>query len=155
MNWQLTVVLIVALMAIAMIVVFAVLAVRLQSIVAATVCEVVSHGTAWVSILVFLLVVVPDFKEICIGFGVELGTPTLLVIAVSDFTRNYWPYVGSTMLSLLVSDATLFAQLRTQFPNRRAATAWSIVQTVALLFVVVTIALSIAVSGIKPLNDLA
>jgi len=37
-----------------------------------------------------MLFIIPKFKEIFIGFGVELPAPTMLLIACSDWMMSYW-----------------------------------------------------------------
>lgn len=44
--------------------------------------------------LVLLLNVIPIFKKIFEGFGAKLPTPTLILLAVSDFLQKYLPFVG-------------------------------------------------------------
>lgn len=45
---------------------------------------------AFVITAVIMIFVVPAFKELFRGFGADLPTPTLVVIAISDFFVNYW-----------------------------------------------------------------
>ncbi|NQU95399.1 MAG: type II secretion system F family protein [Candidatus Omnitrophica bacterium] len=47
--------------------------------------------TMAIGITVFLLVkVIPVFKDIYSGFGAQLPTPTMVILSISDFLRNYF-----------------------------------------------------------------
>lgn len=37
-----------------------------------------------------MIFVIPAFKQLCSGFGAALPTPTLVVMAISDFFEAYW-----------------------------------------------------------------
>lgn len=45
---------------------------------------------AFIIITVIMLFVIPAFKELFESFGADLPTPTLVVMAISDFFVNYW-----------------------------------------------------------------
>lgn len=45
---------------------------------------------AFIITAVIMIFVVPAFKELFTNFGADLPTPTLVVIAISDFFVNYW-----------------------------------------------------------------
>ncbi|MFT3717891.1 type II secretion system F family protein [Pseudorhodoferax sp.] len=45
---------------------------------------------AFVVVAVIMIFVIPAFKEVFSSFGADLPTPTLLVIAVSEFFVQYW-----------------------------------------------------------------
>lgn len=45
---------------------------------------------AVVIVTIIMIFVIPAFKEVFTSFGADLPTPTLIVIAMSDFMRNYW-----------------------------------------------------------------
>jgi type IV pilus assembly protein PilC len=45
---------------------------------------------AFVITAVIMIFVVPAFKELFTGFGADLPTPTLVVMAISDFFVTYW-----------------------------------------------------------------
>ncbi len=45
---------------------------------------------AFVITAVIMIFVVPAFKELFTGFGADLPTPTLVVMAISDFFVSYW-----------------------------------------------------------------
>lgn len=45
---------------------------------------------AAVVVTVIMLFVIPSFKEVFTSFGADLPAPTLIVIAMSDFMRQYW-----------------------------------------------------------------
>src|SRR5882762_5389340 len=40
---------------------------------------------------VIMIFVIPAFKQVFTSFGADLPAPTLMVIAMSDFMRAYWP----------------------------------------------------------------
>ncbi len=47
--------------------------------------------TVAVAIVSFIMIfIIPKFKDIFIGFGVELPPPTILLIACSDWMMSYW-----------------------------------------------------------------
>ena len=47
--------------------------------------------TVAVVIVSFIMIfIIPKFKEIFVGFGVELPPPTVLLIAMSDWMMSYW-----------------------------------------------------------------
>ena len=45
---------------------------------------------AFVVVAVIMIFVIPSFKQIFTSFGADLPTPTLLVIAMSEFFVSYW-----------------------------------------------------------------
>ncbi len=45
---------------------------------------------AFVVVTVIMIFVIPAFKEVFSSFGAELPTPTLIVIAMSEFFVSYW-----------------------------------------------------------------
>lgn len=45
---------------------------------------------AFIIVTIIMLFVIPAFKELFSGFGAELPTPTLIVMAISDFFVAYW-----------------------------------------------------------------
>ncbi len=45
---------------------------------------------AFIITAVIMIFVIPAFKELFQGFGADLPTPTLMVMAVSDFFVDYW-----------------------------------------------------------------
>lgn len=45
---------------------------------------------AFIITAVIMICVIPAFKELFQGFGADLPTPTLMVMAVSDFFVDYW-----------------------------------------------------------------
>ena len=47
-------------------------------------------GVAAIVVVVIMLFVIPAFKEVFSNFGAELPTPTLIVIAMSDFFVAHW-----------------------------------------------------------------
>ncbi|MDO8437052.1 MAG: type II secretion system F family protein [Nitrosomonadaceae bacterium] len=52
---------------------------------------------AFVVTAVIMLFVIPAFKELFAGFGATLPTPTLVVMAISDFFVAYWWAIFSTV----------------------------------------------------------
>jgi type IV pilus assembly protein PilC len=51
-------------------------------------------GVAVIVTVVIMLFVIPQFKALFTGFGADLPAFTLLVIAISDFMRDYWWAIG-------------------------------------------------------------
>jgi type IV pilus assembly protein PilC len=47
-------------------------------------------GVAAIVVVVIMLFVIPAFKDVFSNFGAELPTPTLIVIAMSDFFTAHW-----------------------------------------------------------------
>ena len=47
-------------------------------------------AVAFAVLVVLMLFVIPAFKDVFSSFGANLPTPTLLVIAMSDFFTDYW-----------------------------------------------------------------
>jgi type IV pilus assembly protein PilC len=45
---------------------------------------------AFIIVTIIMLFVIPAFKELFSGFGANLPTPTLIVMAISDFFVAYW-----------------------------------------------------------------
>lgn len=50
-------------------------------------------GVAVIVVTVIMLFVIPAFKSVFSSFGADLPAPTLLVIAMSDFTVEAWPFL--------------------------------------------------------------
>lgn len=46
--------------------------------------------TAFVVVTVIMIFVIPAFKDVFTSFGADLPTPTLIVIAMSEFFVSYW-----------------------------------------------------------------
>ncbi len=51
---------------------------------------------------VIMTMVVPQFAKAFSSFGAELPTPTRIIIAVSDFTVNYWYLVIAVIVAFIV-----------------------------------------------------
>jgi type IV pilus assembly protein PilC len=47
-------------------------------------------GVAAIVVAVIMIFVVPAFKQVFSSFGADLPAPTLIVMAISDFTVTYW-----------------------------------------------------------------
>ena len=52
---------------------------------------------AFIITAVIMIFVVPAFKELFTGFGADLPTPTLFVMAISDFFVSYWWAIFATL----------------------------------------------------------
>jgi type IV pilus assembly protein PilC len=61
---------------------------------------------------VIMLFVIPQFKELFKSFGADLPAFTLLVIAVSDFMREYWWAIGLALGAAVYATARLFQSSR-------------------------------------------
>ena len=70
-------------------------------------------GIASVIVSFLMFFIVPKFKEIFIGFGVELPPSTIRVIAASDFVMSYW------FLFCLPGIASIFAGFWFLFTSQR------------------------------------
>jgi len=75
------------------------------------------------SILTFLFVfIVPKFKEIFIGFGVQLPPSTIAVIEVSDFVFSYWylfivPVTSTVVIFFWLVYSSLWKKLTHGYPR--------------------------------------
>jgi type IV pilus assembly protein PilC len=53
---------------------------------------------AFIITTIIMIFVIPAFKELFSGFGADLPTPTLIVIAMSDFFVAYWWAIFGTII---------------------------------------------------------
>ncbi|MEO8134096.1 MAG: type II secretion system F family protein [Betaproteobacteria bacterium] len=60
-------------------------------------------AVAIVVVTVIMVFVIPSFKEVFASFGATLPTPTLVVIAMSDFFVAYWFFVFLVLLGAAVA----------------------------------------------------
>jgi type IV pilus assembly protein PilC len=63
---------------------------------------------AVVVVTVIMLFVIPAFKSVFASFGADLPTPTLVVIALSDFFVNYWWLLGIILVGSIVAMSILW-----------------------------------------------
>ncbi|APR03888.1 type II secretion system F family protein [Thauera chlorobenzoica] len=56
-------------------------------------------------ISVMMLFVIPEFKNVFSSFGADLPTPTLMVIAMSDFFVAYWYLMFGALLAVVLAIA--------------------------------------------------
>jgi type IV pilus assembly protein PilC len=56
-------------------------------------------GVAFLVTTVIMIFVIPAFKEIFLGFGATLPTPTLIVIAISDFMVKWGWLIAVTLIA--------------------------------------------------------
>jgi type IV pilus assembly protein PilC len=56
---------------------------------------------AFVITAVIMIFVIPAFKEVFQGFGADLPTPTLVVVAISDYFVDYWWAIFGTLGGLI------------------------------------------------------
>ncbi|MFC1590222.1 type II secretion system F family protein [Candidatus Omnitrophota bacterium] len=64
---------------------------------------VIVSGMALAITVVLLIFVIPIFKEIYSGFGAKLPRPTMILIALSDFLKNYFIVVVGLIAILVYS----------------------------------------------------
>jgi type IV pilus assembly protein PilC len=57
-------------------------------------------GVAAIVVVVIMLFVIPSFKSVFSSFGADLPTPTLIVIAMSDFFTAYWYIIFGVLFGL-------------------------------------------------------
>jgi type IV pilus assembly protein PilC len=57
-------------------------------------------GVAAIVVVVIMLFVIPAFKDVFSNFGADLPTPTLIVIAMSDFFTAYWYIIFGVLFGL-------------------------------------------------------
>jgi len=50
--------------------------------------------------LLLIIKVIPIFKEIYSGFGAKLPTPTLVLLAISDFIRHYFSFAIMSVVAV-------------------------------------------------------
>jgi len=71
-------------------------------------------------VTVMMLFVIPQFKSVFSGFGAELPTPTLMVVAMSDFFLAYWYLVfGAIFASIIALSAAYKRSPQMQFTMDR------------------------------------
>ncbi|MEZ6034843.1 MAG: hypothetical protein R3C17_17250 [Planctomycetaceae bacterium] len=59
--------------------------------------------TVAVAIVSFIMIfIIPKFKDIFIGFGVELPPPTILLINCSDWMMSYWYMMFITPIAFII-----------------------------------------------------
>lgn len=56
-----------------------------------------------VAIIVMNILVIPKFKYIFSHFGANLPTPTLILVATSDFMVNHWPFLVFCVVALFIA----------------------------------------------------
>ncbi len=75
-------------------------------------------GTVGFTIVSFIMLfIVPKFKEIFIGFGVELPAPTILLISLMDWLLSYWyilflPAMGTSAIVVWLYYSSTSQKLR-------------------------------------------
>jgi type IV pilus assembly protein PilC len=57
-------------------------------------------GVAAIVVVVIMLFVIPAFKDVFSNFGADLPTPTLVVIAMSDFFTAYWYIIFGVLFGI-------------------------------------------------------
>ena len=57
-------------------------------------------GVAAIVVVVIMLFVIPSFKSVFSNFGADLPTPTLVVIAMSDFFTAYWYIIFGVLFGI-------------------------------------------------------
>jgi type IV pilus assembly protein PilC len=57
-------------------------------------------GVAAIVVVVIMLFVIPAFKDVFSNFGAELPTPTLVVIAMSDFFVKWWYMIFGVLFGI-------------------------------------------------------
>ena len=62
---------------------------------------IVVLGIALLVIAVIMIFVIPVFQDMFSGFGKALPAPTLVVIAMSDFTKGNWYFIFGGMLTFV------------------------------------------------------
>jgi type IV pilus assembly protein PilC len=61
-----------------------------QKVKSALIYPVAVMIVAFVVLTVIMIFVIPSFKQVFTSFGADLPTPTLMVIAISEFFVSYW-----------------------------------------------------------------
>jgi type IV pilus assembly protein PilC len=67
-------------------------------------------GVAAIVVAVIMIFVVPAFKQVFSSFGADLPGPTLVVMAISDFTVTYW-YLVFGIPAIAIYDHKRFSSL--------------------------------------------
>src|SRR6185369_7136624 len=62
---------------------------------------------AIVVVWIIMVFVIPAFKKVFSNFGADLPAPTLIVIAISEWTVTWWWLVFAIMISVIVSFSLL------------------------------------------------
>ncbi len=127
----------------------------LNSTIAASVCEVISRVTFVAAILTIMLVAVPRLREVFIGFGVELPSITLLVLACAKW--NLWQSIllGLLIVGGLVADGILFAIFHGQKSTRRTTQWCSFAITLILAMMTLLIMTALYMPMIRAITDLS
>lgn len=71
-----------------------------KKIGSALIYPAVVSSMAIVITLLLLIKVIPVFKDIFSGFGAALPTPTMILIAISDAVRKYFPVVAIALVAV-------------------------------------------------------
>lgn len=127
---------------------------RLNSTLAASVCEVISRIAFIAAMLTLLLVVVPRIREVFPGFGVEL--PCITVLVLSCNTSNLWQSIvtGLLVVAALVADGILFAIFHDQKRTRRTTQWCSFAMTLILTATPFFMIAALSIPMIRLINDL-
>jgi type IV pilus assembly protein PilC len=72
---------------------------------------------AFIVLAVIMIFVIPAFKEVFTSFGADLPTPTLVVIAMSEFFVKYW----WAIFGLLIGGVVFFIQSWRRSPRMQKA----------------------------------
>lgn len=128
-----TVAIVMAILPVAVLLIFGVAALLIRTTWFATVCEVLAHGGVMLGGMFYLYFIVPRFKKIMEDFGVDLDVSTKILIGLSDTVVNYWYLLLPLWTSGVAVDALAFATFHRVPESRYVARVFSALVTVALL----------------------
>ncbi len=99
----------------------------------------VGHGLLFLLIYAVLVVIVPRFEEVLKSFGVELPAATRLVLAASNFAKNWALLALPLGAGALALDTLVYALLRRRGWHLAATLWWLAVVMIVLAAVAVIV----------------
>lgn len=71
-----------------------------RKVKSATIYPTVVMTVAAIVVIILMVYVIPVFEKIFQGFGAQLPTPTMILITLSHFVRDYWYLLGGGLIAL-------------------------------------------------------
>lgn len=70
-----------------------------RKVKSATIYPTVVMTVAAIVVVILMVYVIPVFEKIFQGFGAQLPTPTMILIAISHFIQDYWYLLGGGLIA--------------------------------------------------------
>ncbi len=70
-----------------------------RKVKSATIYPTVVMTVAAIVVIILMVYVIPVFEKIFQGFGAQLPTPTMILITISHFIRDYWYLLGGGLIA--------------------------------------------------------